>query len=789
MSLAEQFKPFEIHDPFAFYALARAEDPVFYHSELGYWIVSRYKDILTIFKHPEIFSSEVTQKPYKPRPSEVQHVLDEGGFAGNFGLSGRVPPDHTRLRRFINKAFTPRRVQALEPHIRELTTRMIDAFVHDGRADLVAQLAYELPALVIFTLLGIPERDVPNVKIWANSRVLLNFGDLPVAEQIEHAHNLVRYWQYCVRLVEQRFEQPTDDLPGELVRIYQSGDQSISKHEIASLCYSQLTAGHETTTNLLANGLKELLANRAQWEAICADPAAIPQAVEELLRFGPPVLTWRRKVTRDTRLAEVELPAGAHVLLLLGSANRDETMFSNAEILDIRRENAKEHLSFGFGIHYCLGAPLARLEARVVLEELTRRLPQLRLVPDQVFTFSPNTSFRGPQQVWVEWDLPAPYVLSFEQCGQDDLQRVGGKCASLGAMLRAGASVPPGFALTTDAYRAMLLSDGVQQHIHTLLGQIIPNDVASEEAASHAIRSLIELTPIPAGIEAAIRGAYAALCERVGVPDMPVAVRSSATAEDLPDASFAGQQDTFLWIIGADAVLEHIRKCWASLFTTRAIAYRNDRHIPHEQVLMSVAVQKMVNAKAAGVAMTLNPQNGDRSKIVIEANWGLGETVVSGTVTPDNFVVDKVLLEVIKRTISVKTLQLVVEVDKQGVVERPISGEQQMQPSLTDDEVLAVARVAKQAEQHYGTPQDIEWAIDADLPPSKNVALLQSRPETVWSQKAAPQPANKATYQVGIQSMLHTLLNPLHSKGGETRSKVAPQQISTTLNIQEQAEH
>ena len=695
-------------------------------------------------------------------------MLDEGGFTGNSGLSGRVPPDHTRLRRFINKAFTPCRVQALEPRIRELTMRMIDAFANDGHADLVAQLVYELPALVIFILLGIPEADVPNVKTWANSRVLLNFGDLPVEEQVEHAHNLVRYWQYCVRLVEERFERPSDDLPGALVKLYQAGDQSISKHEIASLCYGLLTAGHETTTNLLGNGLKELQANQSQWEAICADPSLIPNAVEELLRFGPPVLTWRRKVKRDVKVAGVALPAGANLLLLLGSANRDETVFDKSEMLDIRRANAKEHLSFGYGIHFCLGAPLARLEACIVLEELSRRLPQLRLAPDQSFTFSPNTSFRGPQQVWVEWDVPVPYILPFEECGHDDLQRVGGKCTSLGEMLRAGARVPPGFAITTEAYRTMMENEGVRQCIHARLEQIIPNDVASEETASHAIRSLIEASPIPADIERAIRNAYADLCARAGIRDMPVAVRSSATAEDLPNASFAGQQDTFLWVIGADAVLEYTRKCWSSLFTTRAIAYRNDHGIPHEQVLMSVAVQKMVNARAAGVAMTLNPLNGDRSKIVIEASWGLGEMVVSGEVTPDHFVVDKVLLEVIRRDISVKMIELVAEADKRHIVERPVERERRTQPSLTEGEILAIARAAKQLERHFSAPQDIEWATDADLPASDNVVLLQSRPETVWSQKAAPQTADTAAYQVGIQSMLHTLLNPLNSKTRKT---------------------
>lgn len=762
--MAERFDPFDISDPFPLYAEARAEEPIFFSPAIGYWVVSRYDDIKAIFRDHETFSSEVTQTPYKPRPAEVQQVLEAGGFTGGSGLSGRMPPDHTRLRRFINKAFTPRRVQQLEPFIRATAARMIEAFARDGRADLVGQLAYELPALVIFRMLGIPDADVPSVKAWANSRVLLNFGDRPVEEQVEHALNLVKYWQYCERLVADRFAHPSDDLPGELVRLYQEGDQSISKHEIVSLCYGQLTAGHETTTNLLGNGLKELLAHRDQWEALCADERLIPGAVEELLRFGPPVFAWRRIARRDTEVAGVALPAGAKLLLLLGSANRDDAAFAEGGRLDIHRENAREHLSFGFGIHYCLGAPLARLEARVVLEELSRRLPGLRLAAEQRFSFSPNTSFRGPDHVWVEWEVPTPHVLPFEQCRQEDLAIVGGKCASLGAMLAAGAPVPPGFAVTTAAYRALLEAEGVRERIHALLGEMTSGDVHSEEVASQALRALIEATPIPGPVEAAIRDAYTALCVRAGVADLPVAVRSSATAEDLPNASFAGQQDTFLWVVGADAVVAHVRRCWSSLFTTRAIAYRIDHGIDHEQVLMSVAVQKMVNARSAGVAMTLNPLTGDRSKIVIDASWGLGELVVSGEVTPDNFVVDKVMLEVVGRKVAAKPIELVADAGGRRVVQRAVEPERQSQPALSNEELIAVAKLAKRAERHYGTPQDIEWAVDADLPAGENVVLLQSRPETVWSQKAPPKPADPAAYQTGMQSLLHTLLNPLNAK-------------------------
>jgi cytochrome P450 len=402
-SLADEFRPFELRDPFPLLARARAEEPVFYSEELDYWVVTRYDDVRAVFRDPETFSSENTQSPYRERPPAVQRLLDEGGFSAFSGLSARQPPDHTRLKAFVIKAFTPKRVALLEPEIRSQATSMIERIVPKRKADLVADLAYDLPALVIFSLLGIPERDASAVKEWAQSRVLLNFGDPPEDEQLLHAGNLVKYWRYCEELVEARFAEPSDDLTGELVRIYREGDRSLTKHEIASLVYGQLTAGHETTTSLLSNGFLELLSQRDQWEALCEDPALIPGAVEELLRTGPSVFAWKRKVKKAARLGDVELPEGANVLLVLGSANRDESVFPDGERLDVRRANAGDHLSFGHGTHYCLGAALARLEARVVLEELTARLPDIRLCEGQSFAFAPNTTFRGPTSVWVEW--------------------------------------------------------------------------------------------------------------------------------------------------------------------------------------------------------------------------------------------------------------------------------------------------------------------------------------------------------------------------------------------------
>ena len=204
-------------------------------------------------------------------------------------------------------------------------------------------------------------------------------------------------------MVEARFSQPADDLPGDLVRIYQAGDQTLSKDEIAGLVFAQLSAGHETTAALLAIGLYELLRQRERWQRLCETPALIPAAVEELLRFCTPATAIKRRTTRPVEIAGTAIPAGANILLLLGAANHDAAAFADPETLDLSRANAPRHLAFGQGIHFCLGAPVARLEARVVLDELTQRLPQARLVEPQDVTFLTNTLFRSPTRLLVAW--------------------------------------------------------------------------------------------------------------------------------------------------------------------------------------------------------------------------------------------------------------------------------------------------------------------------------------------------------------------------------------------------
>ena len=348
------------------------------------------------------------------------------------------------------------------------------------------------------------------------------------------------------------------------------------------------------------------------------------------------------------------------------------------------------------------------------------------------------------------------YILGFAQAKDHDHPRMGGKCASLARMIAAGVAVPPGYAVLTEAYAEFLAKSGLSQAISDILTDISVEDVVDEETKSAKIRDLILRAPMPAAIARAIRAGYAALSP---AGDLPVAVRSSATAEDMPDASFAGQQDTYLWVVGADEVVAKVKACWASLFNARAISYREKNHSGQLGVLMSVGVQKMVNAAAAGVAMTLDPINGDRTKIVIDSAFGLGEPVVSGEITPDHFVVEKVLLQVINRQIAEKDFELVADAGAKTTVSRAIEGERRRRASLTDAQLIAVARLAKLLEKQSGCPQDVEWAFDRDLPAGENLLALQSRPETVWSQKA--QAAPKKTYAMGIEGVLGTLMSPL----------------------------
>ena len=328
-------------------------------------------------------------------------------------------------------------------------------------------------------------------------------------------------------------------------------------------------------------------------------------------------------------------------------------------------------------------------------------------------------------------------VLWFDNLRNTDVPIVGGKNASLGEMIHAALPVPFGFAVTAFSYERYIQEKKIAEQIYKIILETVtnPNDPRQYDTASKKIRELMDKTPMPKDIDIAIRNAYSELNKRFALKDTFVAVRSSATAEDLPDASFAGQQETYLNVKGADDLIDKVIKCWSSLFTPRAIFYRTEKGFAHEKVFISVGVQKMVNSRAAGVMFTINPVTGNRDEIIIEGNFGLGETVVSGAVNPDDFVVDKNSLIIKERRISRKTVKFVRDPKTGKTVHLDIPEAEQKLVCISDVEINKLTELAKRIEKHYGKPMDIEWAIDQDLSFPENMMLVQARPETVFGTK------------------------------------------------------
>jgi pyruvate,water dikinase len=326
------------------------------------------------------------------------------------------------------------------------------------------------------------------------------------------------------------------------------------------------------------------------------------------------------------------------------------------------------------------------------------------------------------------------YVRGLRDCGADAVASVGGKASGLGALLAMGVPVPDGFAVTTGSYEASLQATGLAERLGRVLATVDPEDMAGLREVSAAARRLVEDGDVPDEVSGAIRRAYRELTP--AGQEAPVAIRSSATAEDAATTSFAGQLDTFLWIQGEDEVLRHVVRVWAGLFSPGAIVYRARAGIRSDEVSMGVVVQKMVEARAAGVLFTLNPLNGDRSKVMLEASVGLGEAVVAGEVNPDRFLVDKVTFEVLERTIACKDVEYRFDPGRRKVVRAPVAPERREEPCLSQDEVVALARLGKHIEHSAGSPQDVEWAIEAAGEPNGRISVLQMRPESVWSRRA-----------------------------------------------------
>jgi pyruvate,water dikinase len=326
--------------------------------------------------------------------------------------------------------------------------------------------------------------------------------------------------------------------------------------------------------------------------------------------------------------------------------------------------------------------------------------------------------------------MPSSENISwFADITLQDRSAVGGKGGSLGELTRAGIAVPPGFVVRTGAFERFLAILELEEPIRPRVEALRDDQLEEITALSERVRARFENAALPQDLQSEIIEAHAELCER---PDRPLAVRSSATTEDAEDASFAGLQDTFLWVIGAQAILKYVRSCWASLYSVPSIAYRRKHKIGEDRVAMAVVVQQMVDARTAGVMFTRSPLTGDRSVITIEAAWGLGSAVVSGEVTPDRFVIAKITGEISIREVSNKHIRhLPAAHGGNGIEEVETPEEMRRLPSVSDDELAALRDLGREIERHYARPQDIEWAIDAN----GRIFLLQSRPETVWSAK------------------------------------------------------
>ena len=400
------FDPFGgpfLDDPYPQFAGFVDSQPVFWSDDLGYWVVSRYGDARRVLRDYETFSAVNALAPITPPCQAAGQALAAGGFRSIPTLTNVDPPAHTRTRRIAQLAFSPRRVAQMEEFVRGLVRRFIDDRLHDGRAEIVAALTWELPALVIFDILGVPPEDVAAVKQGSANRLLFMFGRTSESEQVEIATGMASFWGYCEALAEDRRANPREDFTSDLVHTPDRDGRPLTQQEVPTILFGLLLAGHETTTNILGNALRRLLEHRRSWEEICADQALIPNAVEEVLRFDSSVIHWRRRTVVPVELSGVPIPADANVLVSIGAANRDPRVFARPDDFDIHRANAHDHLSFGSGPHLCLGASLARLEARVVLEELSAALPGLRLSRGQEFEFMPIIAFRGPRSLHVEW--------------------------------------------------------------------------------------------------------------------------------------------------------------------------------------------------------------------------------------------------------------------------------------------------------------------------------------------------------------------------------------------------
>jgi cytochrome P450/ferredoxin-NADP reductase len=404
---AAEFDPFADgyqQDPPDYVRWSREEEPVFFSPKLNYWVVTRYDDIKAIFRDNLTFSPSIALEKITPTSDEANAVLASYGYGMNRTLVNEDEPAHMPRRRALMEPFTPEELRHHEPMVRRLAREYVDRFIDDGRADLVDQMLWEVPLTVALHFLGVPEEDMDMLRKYSIAHTVNTWGRPKPEEQLEVAHAVGKFWQFAGTVLEKMRRDPSG--PGWMqygLRKQATQPEVVTDSYLHSMMMAGIVAAHETTANASANAMKLLLQHPQVWKEICEDPGLIPNAVEECLRHNGSVAAWRRVVTKDVEIGGIPIAAGSKLLIVTSSANHDERHFADADLFDIRRDNASDQLTFGYGSHQCMGKNLARMEMQIFLDEFARRLPHMKLA-EQSFSYVPNTSFRGPEHVWVEWD-------------------------------------------------------------------------------------------------------------------------------------------------------------------------------------------------------------------------------------------------------------------------------------------------------------------------------------------------------------------------------------------------